>query len=284
VRGGDDVLAVGCSVPFSRWASGAVKLGNRPPTAADLETHLNTLFPPVRLRGYLEVRYLDMSAPRWWPAIAAVTATLMDDPVAADLATEAAEPAAQLWTEAARDGLANAAWPRPCAAVWRSPPAVFRPCSSRPRLTSLILLSRVAVPATCWPSARAGQPSTPPGPSGRPASGFPSPSPWAVPGPLSITRSSNRGTPPWRSSCGRCSTSPPGRRPGPRSRSGSRTTTPAGGTRPARNSRRGLRAAARRTREGGGLTTTSLLLRRPASAGACRGQGRTSCFAAGVST
>jgi glutamate--cysteine ligase len=108
VRAGDDVLAVGCSVPFSQWASGAVKLGNRPPTAADLETHLSTLFPPVRLRGYLEVRYLDMSAPRWWPAIAAVTATLMDDPVAADLATEAAEPAAQLWTEAARDGLANA--------------------------------------------------------------------------------------------------------------------------------------------------------------------------------
>ena len=49
VRAGDDVLAVGCSVPFSRWASGAVKLGNRPPTAADLETHLSTLFPPVRL-------------------------------------------------------------------------------------------------------------------------------------------------------------------------------------------------------------------------------------------
>jgi glutamate--cysteine ligase len=108
VRAGDDVLAVGCSVPFSQWASGAVKLGNRPPRAADLETHLSTLFPPVRLRGYLEVRYLDMSAPRWWPAIAAVTATLMDDPVAADLATEATEPAAQLWTEAARDGLANA--------------------------------------------------------------------------------------------------------------------------------------------------------------------------------
>ena len=40
VRGGDDVLAVGCSVPFSRWASRAVKLGNRPPTAADLEAAL----------------------------------------------------------------------------------------------------------------------------------------------------------------------------------------------------------------------------------------------------
>jgi hypothetical protein len=41
VRGGDDVLAVGCSVPFSRRASGAVKLGSRPPTAADLEAALS---------------------------------------------------------------------------------------------------------------------------------------------------------------------------------------------------------------------------------------------------
>jgi glutamate--cysteine ligase len=105
---GDEVRAVGRCVPFEEWASGAVKLASRLPTAADLETHLSTLFPPVRLRGYLEVRYLDMSAPRWWPAVAAVTTTLMDDPVAADLAAEATEPAAQLWTEAARDGLANA--------------------------------------------------------------------------------------------------------------------------------------------------------------------------------
>jgi glutamate--cysteine ligase len=118
----DDVLAVGRPVPFGQWASGAVKLANRPPTAADPDTHLSTLFPPVRFRGYLEVRYLDMSAPRWWPAIAAVTATLMDDPVAADLATEATEPATQMWTEAARDGLANstlAGCARRCLAIAR---------------------------------------------------------------------------------------------------------------------------------------------------------------------
>lgn len=30
--------------------------------AAGLETHLSTLSPPVRLRGYLEARYLDMAA------------------------------------------------------------------------------------------------------------------------------------------------------------------------------------------------------------------------------
>jgi glutamate--cysteine ligase len=105
--GADDVAAVGRSVPFEQWALGAVRLGGRLPTAADLDIHLTTLFPPVRLRGYLELRYLDMTAPRWWPAIAAVTTTLMDDPVASDLASDAAEPAALRWTQAARSGLGD---------------------------------------------------------------------------------------------------------------------------------------------------------------------------------
>jgi glutamate--cysteine ligase len=102
---GDDARAVGACVSFGQWASGAVRLGNRAPTAADLDTHLTTLFPPVRLRGYLELRYLDMAAPRWWPAVAAVATTLMDDPVAADKACEVTEQTARHWTEAARDGL-----------------------------------------------------------------------------------------------------------------------------------------------------------------------------------
>jgi glutamate--cysteine ligase len=107
--GGDEVTAVPASVSFEQWASGAVRLGRRAPTAADLDVHLTTLFPPVRLRGYLELRYLDMTPPRWWPGIAAVAATLMDDPVAAGLAAEATERTAALWTEAARDGLGDAA-------------------------------------------------------------------------------------------------------------------------------------------------------------------------------
>ena len=106
---GEDVAAVQDCVSFEQWASGDVRLAGRTPTAADLDIHLTTLFPPVRLRGYLELRYLDMTGPQWWPAIAAVAATLMDDPVAADLATEATEHTAWLWTEAARDGLAQAA-------------------------------------------------------------------------------------------------------------------------------------------------------------------------------
>ncbi|MGH3303862.1 MAG: glutamate-cysteine ligase family protein [Streptosporangiaceae bacterium] len=106
VRGrGDDVQPVYTSVSFGQWASGRVRLCGRRPTTADLDTHLSTLFPPVRLRGYLELRYMDVTAPRWWPAIAAAATTLMDDSVAADLAMQATEQTAQRWHEAARDGL-----------------------------------------------------------------------------------------------------------------------------------------------------------------------------------
>jgi glutamate--cysteine ligase len=103
-----ETVGVAAGVPFELWASGRVQLGDRHPTAADLDLHLTTLFPPVRLRGYLELRYLDMTAPRWWPAIAAVITTLMDDPNAADQASETTQRSAPLWIEAARDGLGNA--------------------------------------------------------------------------------------------------------------------------------------------------------------------------------
>src|SRR5205085_535999 len=74
---------------------------------ADLDYHLTTLFPPVRPRGFLEIRYLDAAPEPWWPALAAVTATLLDDPVAADVAAEATEPVAGAWTRAARLGLGD---------------------------------------------------------------------------------------------------------------------------------------------------------------------------------
>jgi glutamate--cysteine ligase len=106
VRGqGDHTQPVCTPVTFGQWASGRVRLCGRRPTAADLDTHLTTLFPPVRLRGYLELRYMDATAPRWWPAIAAVAATLLDDRAAADQAMEATERTTRRWGEAARHGL-----------------------------------------------------------------------------------------------------------------------------------------------------------------------------------
>ena len=103
----DDVTAVRTPVTFEQWARGEILPHGRLPTAFDLSLHLTTLFPPVRLRGFLELRYLDASPAAWWPAVVAVATTLMDDPVAADLAAEATENSGHLWLEAARDGLAD---------------------------------------------------------------------------------------------------------------------------------------------------------------------------------
>lgn len=95
------------TVPLAAWAGGSVRLGDRLPTAADVDAHLTTLWPPVRLRGFLELRVLDAVPRDWWPGLAATVATVVDDPVAADRAAAAAEPVAHAHLEAARDGLGD---------------------------------------------------------------------------------------------------------------------------------------------------------------------------------
>jgi glutamate--cysteine ligase len=92
-------------VPFCDWVEGRVALGGRRPTAADLDYHLTTLFPPVRPRRWLEIRYLDSVPDALWPALAFMLVTLLDDPAAADIAAEATEPVATSWDHAARVGL-----------------------------------------------------------------------------------------------------------------------------------------------------------------------------------
>ncbi|OBI75083.1 ergothioneine biosynthesis glutamate--cysteine ligase EgtA [Mycobacterium sp. E740] len=94
-------------VPFVDWVEGRVPLGGRRPTAADLDYHLTTLFPPVRPRQWLEIRYLDSVPDAIWPAIVFTLVTLLDDPVAADVAAEATEPVATAWDQAAQIGLAD---------------------------------------------------------------------------------------------------------------------------------------------------------------------------------
>jgi glutamate--cysteine ligase len=91
-------------VTFAEWVAGEPPL-TRAPTFSDLDYHLSTLFPPVRPRGFVEIRCLDAVPNRWWPALAALTVTLLDDEVAADLAEEACGPIAGRWKAAARDGL-----------------------------------------------------------------------------------------------------------------------------------------------------------------------------------
>jgi glutamate--cysteine ligase len=78
-----------------------------PPTLSDLRYHLTTLFPPVRARGHLEVRYVDAQPGRWWRVPAAALAVLVDDDVAGDAARAACEPLTDRWLDAGRTGLAD---------------------------------------------------------------------------------------------------------------------------------------------------------------------------------
>ncbi|MDJ0458009.1 ergothioneine biosynthesis glutamate--cysteine ligase EgtA [Arthrobacter sp. NQ7] len=100
------------------WLNGR---GPRPVTMGDLEYHLTTLFPPVRPRGYLELRVIDAQEGADWEAATAVVTALMEDPQAAeaaDVACAALEGRAGIAEGAARDGLENpmlAAAARACA-------------------------------------------------------------------------------------------------------------------------------------------------------------------------
>lgn len=102
-----DAVPVTDWVPFADWADGRVLLGDRRPTVADLDYHLTTLFPPVRPRRFLEIRYLDSVPDADWPALVFTLTTLLDDPGAAEIAAEACEPVATSWDRAAQTGLGD---------------------------------------------------------------------------------------------------------------------------------------------------------------------------------
>lgn len=94
-------------VAFADWADGHTLLGGRRPTEADLDYHLTTLFPPVRPRGWLEIRYLDALPGALWPAVVFTLVALLDNPELADIAWAATESVATAWDQAARVGLAD---------------------------------------------------------------------------------------------------------------------------------------------------------------------------------
>ncbi|MER7280035.1 glutamate-cysteine ligase family protein [Dactylosporangium sp. NPDC000244] len=89
--------------------------GPRPVTLTDLERHLGTLVPPVRPRGYLELRMIDQQAGDDWVVPAAVVTALLDDPEGSQAAADATEHLRSPlrrhrdWLAAARDGLADPA-------------------------------------------------------------------------------------------------------------------------------------------------------------------------------
>jgi len=88
---------------FADWLADGHDLGY--PTVDDLDYHLTTLFPPIRPRGWLELRMCDAVPDPWWRVAVAVTTALLDDPEAAALAAAATLDTADLWEAAARRGL-----------------------------------------------------------------------------------------------------------------------------------------------------------------------------------
>ncbi|WP_239307930.1 MULTISPECIES: ergothioneine biosynthesis glutamate--cysteine ligase EgtA [unclassified Frankia] len=93
---------------FGEWVAGDSQLP-RIPTVRDLIYHATTVFPPVRPRGWLELRYLDATPAGNWPVVVAVTTALLDDARAADIAADVCLPVAHEWATAALRGLRDAA-------------------------------------------------------------------------------------------------------------------------------------------------------------------------------
>ena len=91
---------------FGDWVGDPGRVGRRP-TETDLDLHLTTLFPVVRPRGFLELRFLDASPARFWPGLAAIVATLIDDPVAAARVDALGSEGHPDWASATSTGLGD---------------------------------------------------------------------------------------------------------------------------------------------------------------------------------
>jgi glutamate--cysteine ligase len=114
VRRDEKEWDVPAGVTFADWIDGALP---GPPLVDDLDYHLSTLFPPIRPRGYLEVRYLDTQPGTEWIAPAAVVAALLADDTTTDAARAAVAETSGHWVTAARAGLGDPAIRRTATAL-----------------------------------------------------------------------------------------------------------------------------------------------------------------------
>ena len=106
IRGPDgECVPVRESLTFGEWVDHGHPLGY--PTLDDLDYHLTTLFPPVRPRGWLELRMVDSLPQPWWRVPVAVAAALVYDAEAGEAAAQAAWDTSELWVPASRAGLAH---------------------------------------------------------------------------------------------------------------------------------------------------------------------------------
>lgn len=117
IRRGDDAWEpVTEPFPFAAWLDHGHEAGW--PTLDDFAYHLTTLFPPVRPKGWFELRYLDALPTPFWHVAAAVVYGLLFDEEAGHRALEAARGTEDLWVDAAQLGLGH-------PALAAAAPAVF---------------------------------------------------------------------------------------------------------------------------------------------------------------
>ncbi|MEU8175898.1 ergothioneine biosynthesis glutamate--cysteine ligase EgtA [Microbispora hainanensis] len=134
VRGPGGLLPVLDGSAFRDFA----RVAGRPPGEADLAYHATTLFPPVRPRGWLEVRYLDAQGATEWPVCVAVVHALVTDDRAAAIAMEAARPVAHRWADAARLGLADPGLRRSASACFRAAAEALPRLGAEPALVARV--------------------------------------------------------------------------------------------------------------------------------------------------
>ncbi|MCK1817297.1 ergothioneine biosynthesis glutamate--cysteine ligase EgtA, partial [Streptomyces sp. XM4011] len=144
-------------VTFRSWLRGA--LGDHRPRPDDLDYHLGTLFPPVRPRGWLELRMVDAQSGDRWAVPLALAATLLDDPVAAEAAHAATEPLTRgrphpptaVWLRAAQRGPADPELGRAVRACFAAADAALGRDPHAAGLRSVVadFADRYAAPGRC---------------------------------------------------------------------------------------------------------------------------------------
>ncbi len=104
IRTGRDAIAVPPGLPFARWLEQGHPAGW--PTADDLRYHMTTLFPPVRPRGWLEIRVIDALPPQVREIAVLTVAAAAEEEVAGELLRRLPDTRSW-WPAAARAGLAD---------------------------------------------------------------------------------------------------------------------------------------------------------------------------------
>jgi len=135
-RSATDFVPVTDGLTFRRWVTWGHVLGY--PTLEDLDYHLTTLFPPVRPKGWLELRFLDSLPTPWWQVGVAVSAALVRHAGAGARAEASARRFAGCWSLAGIHGLAHPGLQRAAAECFAAASEVLGDLGAGTELTGAV--------------------------------------------------------------------------------------------------------------------------------------------------